>query len=103
MAGKPSGGEMRFLTVYEVIIIRDPEDGGLTITFPQEYPSMERIKLPEGWNVRTALCLDFVKTKVYKDDRSIMIHSKRAVHKIEGHGLTTQADCSRCRHTEVSQ
>lgn len=84
MGGKPSGGEMKFLTVYEVIIIKDPEDGGLMITFPQEYPSMERIELPKGWEVRTALCLDFIKTKVFKDDRSIMIWSKRVVQKIRG-------------------
>ena len=84
MVGKPSGGEMRFLTVYEVIIIKDPEDGGLTITFPQEYPSMERIELPKGWNVRTTLGSDLISTKVYKDDRSIKIWSKRAVQKIRG-------------------
>ena len=84
MVGKPSGGEMKFLKVYEVIIIRDPEEGGLTIIFPQEYPSMERIELPEGWNVRTLCGPDLIWTKVYKDDRSIMIYSKRAVHKIRG-------------------
>lgn len=84
MVQEPTGGEMKFLTVYEVIIIKDPEDGGLTITFPQEYPSMERIELPKGWNVRTILGSDLISTKVYKDDKSIMIWSKRAVHKIKG-------------------
>ena len=84
MVQKPMGGEMKFLTVYEVIIIKDPEDGGLTITFPQEYPSMERIELPKGWNVRTVYGPDLVWTKVSKDDKSIMIWSKRAVQKIRG-------------------
>lgn len=68
--------------VYEAIITRRP--GEIVIAFPSELPSIDHIKLGDGWRIHSHHMTNRIHVRLDREDanETILIVAKRVVHRV---------------------